>query len=85
MSLQMQPDQLLGVLENMGHKDFDLFKDQLLALSNAMADVIVTTMGGVERSDAIWEYQMMCVPIRSDGTRKEIPIPLQGFDDEGWE
>lgn len=81
----MQPDQLLGVLENMGHKDFDLFKDQLSALSNAMADVIVNTLQGLERNDANWFDQMMCVPIRSDGTRKKIPGPLQGFDDEGWE
>lgn len=85
MSLQMQPDQLLGVLENMGHKDFEFFKERLLALSNAMADVIVNTIPGLDRGDATWEYSMMCVPIRSDGTSTKIPVPLQGFDDEGWE
>lgn len=85
MSLQLQPDQLLAALENMGHRDFEYYKMMLLALSNGMAESIVETMGGLERGPANYELGMMCVPIRSDGTRTEIPVPLQGLDDEGWE
>lgn len=86
MSLQLQPDQLLSVLQRMDHPLFPTFLDQLLSLSDAMAETIVEATPNVYVTTPAnhWD-DMVCAPISPIDPTQPIPEHLQGFDDEGWE
>ena len=86
MSLQLQPDQLLSVLQRMDHPLFPTFLDQLLSLSDAMAFAIVEVTPNVEATlpATFWDG-MVCAPITPIDPALPIPEHLQGLDDGGWE
>lgn len=86
MSLQLQPDQLIAALQRLDHPLFPSFLDQLLSLSDAMAEAVAEAIPNVYVTTPanFWD-EMVCVALAPWDDREEIPEALQGFDDEGWE
>lgn len=82
MSIQLQPDQMVAVLQRLDHPLFPSFLDQLLSLSDAMAEVIVEAIPDITHTGPadLWGDAIM-VGFNGFGP---IPEALQGFDDEGW-
>lgn len=86
MSLQLQPDQLLTALQRLDHPLFPSFLDQLLSLTDAMADAVVEATPNTEinQCSEFWD-DMVCAPISAIDASLPIPDHLKGLDDHGWE
>jgi len=84
MSLQLQPDQLLTVLERLGSPGFPGFKAALLDLTADMAAAVCEAVPGLEHSAPTFWDGMVCAPVRPTA---DVPMPaaLAGLDDGGWE
>lgn len=84
MSLQLQPDQLLTVLERLGSPAFAGFRAALLDLTSDMAAAVCDAVPGLETDPPSFWDDMVCAPIRPVAPM-EMPEALAGLDDGGWE
>ena len=84
MSLQLQPDQLLTVLERLGSPAFAGFRAALLDLTADMAAAVCDAVPGLEHSLPDFWDGMVCAPVRPVEPMA-MPTALAGLDDGGWE